>query len=140
MFLEQELEILSKTVNWVNFCREVDISSEQIGGEDKIVEIDEVKIGKKKYNKDLSDRSAETLLLVIKKWIKPSTKIISAKNHCLNNEEYLHEKMNHKYNFVDSDTNIHTQHIERTWRDTHVIIFLELEYVKNIKLHSRIYV
>ncbi|CAL1675648.1 unnamed protein product [Lasius platythorax] len=56
-FLERELEISDRTiVNWSGFCRELCIQwmkshSEMIGGEGQIVEIDEAKMGKRKYNK-----------------------------------------------------------------------------------------
>jgi len=119
------------------------MSSEQIG-EGKTVEIDEAKIGKRKYNKGrlvtgqwifggfereskklfiepVPNRSAQTLLDIIKKKIKPGTKIISdcwKAYDCLYHEGYLHETVNHKYNFVDPDTSAHTQHIERAWRET----------------------
>ena len=75
-------------------------NSEMIGGEGQIVEIDEAKIGKRKYNKGrliegqwifggierstnrlfiepVCNRSADTLVNVIKKWIKPGTTIMS---------------------------------------------------------------
>lgn len=53
----RELQLANKTViDWFNFCREVCTeillgSTEQIGGEGKIVEIDESKFGKRKYNR-----------------------------------------------------------------------------------------
>lgn len=67
------------------------------------------------------DRSAETLLKVIKKWIAPGTTIISdcwKAYNCLEIEGYKHLTVNHSYNFVDPDSKAHTQNIERAWRDT----------------------
>lgn len=58
-FLQSELDITAHTaVDWASFCREVcilwiDKNSEQLGGENVIVEIDEAKIGKRKFNKGI---------------------------------------------------------------------------------------
>lgn len=149
-FIMHELNISSSTaVDWASFCRElctlwVEQHSVQVGGEGTVVEIDEVKIGKRKYNKGrlvtgqwifggiertsknvfiqpVEDRTAETLLAVIKKWIKPGTTIISGawkSYNCLNSQGYKHLIVNHAMNFVDPDTGAHTQNIERAWRDT----------------------
>jgi len=115
-----------------------------LGGEGSTVEIDEAKIGKQKFQKGrlvtgqwvfggyereskklfiecVPDRSAETLLAIIKKWIKPGTTIMSdcwKAYNCLQSEGYQHLTVNHSYNFVDPDTKAHTQHIERAWRET----------------------
>jgi len=85
-----------------------------LGGEGSIVEIDEAKIGKQKFQKGrlvtgqwifggyereskklfiecVPDRSAETLLAIIKKWIKPGTTIMSdcwKAYNCLQAEGY----------------------------------------------------
>lgn len=161
-------------VDWSNFCREVFLlyfyiflyliifsflyvkilfqlcldwleeNTEMLGGEGAVVVIDEVKIGKRKFQKGrlitgqwifggferetkklfvecVADRSASTLLTVIKKWIKPGTTIISdcwKAYNCLENEGYKHLTVNHSYNFIDPETQAHTRNIERAWRDT----------------------
>lgn len=68
------------------------------------------------------DRSLMTLLEVIRKWIKPGITIMSdswkAYNNCLNDCGFKHLQVNHKMNFVDSDSGAHTQTIERAWRET----------------------
>lgn len=118
--------------------------SEMIGGEGQIVEIDEAKMGKRKYNKGrviegqwifggierttkrlfiepVPNQSADTLLTIIKKWIKPGTTIISdcwKSYNCLSNEHYIHLTVNHKMNFIDPESGAYTQNIERCWRET----------------------
>ncbi|KAK9296905.1 hypothetical protein QLX08_009215 [Tetragonisca angustula] len=103
-FLQNELEISSTMViDWTSFCRELCIlwaekHSVPIGDENEIVKVDEAKI--RKFNKarlvtgywifggikrsskrifiiPIPDRSSETLLEVIRNWIKPGTTIIS---------------------------------------------------------------
>ncbi|KYN02027.1 hypothetical protein ALC62_07140, partial [Cyphomyrmex costatus] len=122
-------------VDWFNFCREVCVfwaekNSEKLGGSGHTVEIDEAKIGKRKYNRDrlvkdqwifggyeqgskkifivpLEDRTEKTLLEIIKEWILPGTTIVSdcwKSYDCLNNEGFQHLTVNHSYNFVDPDT------------------------------------
>lgn len=149
-FLQNELEISSATaVDWASFCRELctlwsEKHSVAIGGENEIVEVDEAKIGKRKFNKGrlvtgqwifggierstkrifiipVPNRTSATLLTVIQNWIKPGTTIISdcwKAYDCLNKEGFKHLRVNHKMNFVDPETNAHTQNIERVWRET----------------------
>lgn len=56
-FLENELEMSSCTItDWSNFIREAILSwcienSKQIGGSNRIVEIDKAKFGKRKYHR-----------------------------------------------------------------------------------------
>ncbi|KYM99495.1 hypothetical protein ALC62_09761, partial [Cyphomyrmex costatus] len=114
-----------------------------LGGPGCIVEIDEAKIGHRKYNRGrllkgnwifgeferkskknfimlVENRSEETLLACIKYWIMPGTTIISdcwKSYQCLNNEGFQHLTVNHTYNFVDPDSGAHTQNIERVWRE-----------------------
>jgi len=103
--------------------------SQKLGGPERTVEIDEAKIGKRKYRgrlvkghwifggyeRDLKkifiipvkDRTEETLLTCIKKWILPGTTIVSdcwKSYNCLNNEGFQHLTVNHSYNFVDPQT------------------------------------
>lgn len=117
---------------------------ELIGGPDKIVEVDEAKVGKRKYNTGriirgqwvfggiersskkffivpVADRRSETLILNIKKHIAPGSIIHSdmwrgydALRSC---ENYEHKTVNHSKNFVDPESGVHTQNIERLWRD-----------------------
>lgn len=150
VYLENEFGWARQTVvDWLSFLREVCLhwttqnGSEQIGGEGKIVEIDESKFGKRKYNRGriyeghwifggcerdskkifmqiVKDRSQKTLFEVIKEKILPGTTIMSdcwASYKNLNEEGFKHFTVNHSVNFVDPDTKAHTQNIERSWRD-----------------------
>lgn len=147
--LERECGMGSHAVvDWANFCRELCVDwcfrdKAKLGGPGKIVEIDEAKIGKRKYNRGrvvegkwvfggferdskklfvvgVENRSAETLLQVIKEWILPGTTVISdcwKAYNCLASEGFVHFTVNHSVNFVDPDSGAHTQNIERAWRE-----------------------
>lgn len=113
-----------------------------IGGNGIIVEIDEAKFGRRKYHRrrlitgqwvfggiqrgtknmfvvPVVSRSAEVLLSLIEKYIAGS--IIYS--DCwkaykkIDKTIYQHSIVNHSENFVDPNTGIHTQNIERLWRD-----------------------
>ena len=149
-FVQLELKISDKAIcDWSSFCREVLVSwvlknTKKIGGQGFIVEIDESKFGKRKYNvgrviegqwvfggicretRDIffvpvADRTADTLLAIIKEYVHEGTTIISdcwKAYNCLKQEGYNHLTVNHSVNFVDPSTRAHTNTIERTWRDT----------------------
>ncbi len=134
-------------VDWFNFCRElVEIDfflhSTQVGGPGKIVEIDESKFGKRKYHRGhrvdgkwvfgiierdnlsnilmvpVENRTAKTLLAIIKDWVIPGTTIMSdcwKSYDCLEHEGFKHLTVNHTYNFVDPDTGACTNLIEGSW-------------------------
>lgn len=148
-FTMESLDLTSKTVvNWFSYCRSVCLdwcadNSEMLGGEGRTVEIDEAKIGKRKYNRgrwldgywifggiereskkifivQVKDRTADELCSVIRNWILPGTTIISdmwRSYRDLSNQGFEHLTVNHSINFVDPDTGAHTNSIERIWRD-----------------------
>lgn len=117
--------------------------NEPLGGPQVIVEVDEAKIGRRKYNRGriiqgqwvfgaverisrrifvipIKDRSAATLIAIIQKHIAPGTIIHSDcwKGYSsLNELNYTHRTVNHSQNFVNPVTGVHTQNIERLWRD-----------------------
>lgn len=145
--IKHELGISSNTaVDWDMFCREtcevtLENQSEKLGGEGKVVQIDESKFGKRKYHRGhrvegqwvfggiedgtrksfmvaVDKRDEETLLPVIKKWIQPGTLIISDCWKAYINLEkhgYKHSTVNHSKEFVN-EVGEHTNRIEGHWR------------------------
>ncbi|XP_054770517.1 uncharacterized protein LOC129278343 [Lytechinus pictus] len=143
----QQLQLSDHTsVDWAMFCREVCLESlnnqqNQLGGPGKFVEIDECKIGKRKYNRGhivegqwvfggierdsrrsflfaVEDRSEKTLLRLILQRIAPETTIISDcwKSYSnLSKHGYQHETVNHSVEFKNAN-GYHTNTIEGHWR------------------------
>lgn len=146
---QDELGLTGKTIcDWASFAREVMVAwslaqKEKIGGVGQIVEIDESKFGKRKYNVGrviegqwvfgafcrntrscfmvpVENRNRDTLLAIIKDRILPGTTVISdcwKAYDCLESEGFQHLTVNHSYNFVDPETAAHTNTIERQWRE-----------------------
>ncbi|XP_035220741.1 uncharacterized protein LOC118193724 [Stegodyphus dumicola] len=132
--IEEDFGFSSTTLaDWRQFVNEqvldyVELMSNKIGGECKVVEVDESKFGKRKYNKGhyvegqwvfggverdsgkvvlvaVHERSQETLIALIKQWIEPCTTIISdcwkGYNHdVLTKEGFKHLTVNHSLNFL----------------------------------------
>ena len=112
-----------------------------IGGPGIIVEIDESKFGKNKYHRghpvngawilggvertenrrifliEVPDRTAETLISIIKRYVREGSIIITDCFSSYNNlhQYYDHFQVNHSIEFVDSETGAHTNTIEGTW-------------------------
>jgi hypothetical protein len=115
-----------------------------IGGNGIIVEIDESKMGKRKYNRGhpvdgvwivggvektperrlflavVENRSKNTLRNLIEKHVAPGSIIRTDlwKGYGFLNESdaFEHETVNHSLHFRDPDTGVHTNTIEGTWR------------------------
>jgi transposase-like protein len=117
----------------------------KIGGKDKIVEMDETKIAKRKYNKGrkiegawmiggiernenknekklfmlpITQRNVSNIDQIIKRYVKPGTTIYTDCWKGYNNVKnigYTHKTVNHSKHFVDPITKVHTQSIESTW-------------------------
>jgi transposase-like protein len=136
------------TVNWFNYLREKCFVSQRntiIGGPGKIVQIDESKFGKRKFNKGkrvegiwvfggievyedksikpkafmvpVENRSASTLMAVIKARIRPGTTIYSdlwKSYNTITEEGYQHGTVNHSKEFKSS-SGVHTNNIEGLW-------------------------
>ena len=135
-------------VDWKNFCRDVCVEilisdNKKIGGRGHVVEIDESKFGKRKYNRGrrvdgswvlggidrqtrdtffeiVEDRSAETLLPILIKNIHPESIVISDcwKAYSKLSQHFAeHKQINHSLQFVDpNDKKVHTNTIESQWR------------------------
>ncbi|KAL7723132.1 hypothetical protein ACLKA6_012432 [Drosophila palustris] len=127
-------------IDWKNFLREVYIdwsvtnSRPKLGGVGKVVEIDEAKVGKRKYNcgrvvegqwlfggieresgdffiVPVESRNTDTLLAIIRERIEDGSTIISdcwRAYNCLESEGFVHQTVNHSINFVDPETQAHT--------------------------------
>jgi len=103
------------------------------------VEINESKFGKRKYNRGkrvdgvwvfgdverdskrcfvtVTDRSAATLVPIIKRWLLPGTTVLSNCWRAYSSlviEGFVHETVNHSIEFV-SECRTHTNTIEGTW-------------------------
>ena len=152
--ISTQLQISDNTnVDWANFCREVcketmlvqNDNGKQIGGENIVVEIDESKFAKRKYNRGhdcklgwvfdgrekengrncfavtVADRSENTLLPIIQKCIAPGSIIYSdcwAAYRNLDQYNYTHVTVNHSEQFKDPNTGCHTNGIEGDCRGT----------------------
>lgn len=146
--IEQEMDISHATaVIWNAYCYEISTAyctrqSEQIGGDGKIVEIDESKFGKRKYHRGhhvegqwvfggvergtgkcflvpVDKRDRATLIPLIQKYIKPGTTIMSdcwRAYDVLSELDFAHLKVNRSINFVDPTTGAHTNTVESLWR------------------------
>lgn len=147
-YIKLQLDIGSNStgVDWYNFCREVCLQviiqdNKKVGGPGKTVEIDESKFGKRKYHRGkrvegawvfggieresrdsffqvVQDRSAETLIPIIVKYIEPGTTIISdcwKAYSSLSSLGYIHQTVNHSKEFKNKETGAHTNSIESTW-------------------------
>lgn len=147
-YIQQELGTSRKTdVDWACFCREVCANSvlnnsEKIGGPGIVIEIDESKFAKRKYNVGhrvvggwvfggrewddkpkvtVENRTAETLIAIIREWIAAGSIIWSDCWKRYNSiptlpEGYQHGTVNHSKNFVDPESGVCTNRIESDWR------------------------
>ncbi|VDH94313.1 Hypothetical predicted protein [Mytilus galloprovincialis] len=143
----RKLESSKETVNdYYNYCREIccyvveNIKPQKFGGPGLIVEIDEAKFGKRKYNRGrvvegnwvlggicgetkeiflmkVDKRDKDTLIPIIEQYVEKGTTIITdcwASYKCLGKLGYQHQTVNHSENFVDP-TSACTNLIENRW-------------------------
>jgi transposase-like protein len=134
-------------IDWYNFCRDVCRESlyetgDMIGGENKIVEIDESAFGKRKYNRGsrrntywvfggverisnkcflvpVKRRTRRTLWPIIFKYVRPGSTIISdcwrAYTGLNGINRFIHQTVNHTENYVDPNTGACTNTCEGSW-------------------------
>lgn len=146
-FISRELRIGSDhtVVDWPkNFSREVCLSILKLDndrGPDRTVEIGESKFGKRKYHRSkradgvwvfggieretkkcfcevVEDRSANTLIPIIKKYILPGTTILSDCLKAFSSTEsygYQHLTVNHSIELKNKETGACTNTIESIW-------------------------
>ena len=134
-------------VDWKQFCRDVCVSyflnhPEPIGGENRVVEIDESLFVRRKYNGGrivkeqwifggydavekksflvpVPARDAGTLLPIVQQWVMPGSIIHSDMWQVYNKLGtlgYEHETVNRSLFFVDPVTGVHTNHVEAMWQ------------------------
>lgn len=150
---QDDITLSQETVaDWYTYFREVIVlamhdriqARGRIGGPGRVVEIDEAKIGHRKYNRGRlvdghwilgmvdrdsgeirveilanNDRSAAAMLPLIQQHVEPGSVIHTDEWRAyagLNALNYAHQTVNHTYNFVDPTTGAHTQTIESNWR------------------------
>lgn len=149
---KEEVALSEATIcDWYNYCRETIVANEienqenqeQIGGPGRVVQIDESKFGRRKFNRGrqveghwvlgmvdeatnelrlevcpYNVRSAEVLIPIIRKHVKLGTTIHTdfwRAYDSLPAHGYIHKKVNHSESFVAED-GTHTQRIESQWR------------------------
>lgn len=124
------------------FALQISRTEGKIGGPNTVVEIDETKIGKRKYNRGrlqegtwilgmlerqsgnirlikcpLNKRDQKTLFELIIENVEPNTTIMTDKwkGYSSLSGSFHHLTVNHTYNFIDPLSHASTQQIEATW-------------------------
>jgi transposase-like protein len=151
-FVSKQVGVSTHTiVDWFKVLRELCADSllnseETLGGHGKIIEVDEMKLGKRKFNRGkrvdgqwifgmierdndpfkcgliaVADRSELTLRPIIEGKVMPGTLVISDcwKSYCFLNasDQYTHQTVNHSVEFKNSTTGAHTNTIEGLWNN-----------------------
>ncbi len=68
----------------------------------------------------LQDRTQHTVKIVMNKYVEPGSLVWTdpfASYNKYSLDGYTHQKVNHSENFVDPETGVHTQGMERAWVD-----------------------
>lgn len=138
-------QFVTNIINNLNELVAMNVNEEKlkIGGPGIIVEIDESKLSKRKYNRghhvdgvwvvggvertaerklfvvEVENRNAETLKEIIEEYVIHGSIIYTdcwrGYNFLNNNENFTHQTVNHSVAFIDPITNVHTNTIEGTW-------------------------
>jgi len=160
--LMRELSIgKNSVIDWSSFCREVcqfwlEQRSEILGGQGSVVEIDEAKIGHRKYNRGrwvdgfwvfggfergsgrtflvpVPSRDSDTLFSLIKTWIRPGTTIMSDCRRaydCLPKAFSTEELITHKISSIPPL--VHTPKTLNVYAETFEEAFPASDYHKNM--------
>ncbi|XP_033646441.1 uncharacterized protein LOC117305688 [Asterias rubens] len=144
---EGESTSYKTVVDWFTFCREVCLRvveekcSKGIGGPGMTVEIDENKLGRRKYSRgrlvqgewvlggicretketfliEVPKRDSETLISLLKEYVAPGSTVVSdcwKADDCLGQENVAHLKVSHSLKFVDPTTGAQTKNIACQW-------------------------
>ncbi|KAH9580213.1 hypothetical protein MS3_00008923 [Schistosoma haematobium] len=136
----------TSAVQWYEYCRDICAMKmtqvhESFGVVEKIVEIDEAVVRKRKYNKGrfikedwvlgfydrstqkghfqrVRNRQVTTIIPIIKEYVQPGTTIYTddwKAYRCLSRLGFVHHVVVHKRHFVDPTTGVHTNNIEGMW-------------------------
>jgi transposase-like protein len=138
-------QTISRNINFLRhiIASNVGIKRKRIGGPGIVVEIDESKFGRRKYNRghrvegvwvmggvertkergvflvEVPDRRAETLLKLIKKYVRDGSIVYTDMFSSYRNLErelgMMHFTVNHSLGFINPETGVHTNTIEGTW-------------------------
>lgn len=158
---------------WTKFIRQMVadcVESEQvkIGGPNIIIEVDETKLGKRKYHRghkvegvwiiagvertnekklfliEVEDRSASTILEVFRTFVLPGSVVYTdgwaAYPQVCNELNLEHHYVNHKHFFKDPNTGVHTNTVEGTNNGIKHLIKPRNRTKKNINDHLYYYI
>ncbi|KRH94228.1 hypothetical protein M153_3290007862 [Pseudoloma neurophilia] len=95
----------------------------------------------KVYLEVVESRSAQRLLPIIKRVVLSGSTIHSdqwAEYNNLQSLGYVHQTVNHKYNFIDPQSGAHTQHIESFWKRAKLRI-KQMKVVRREKLQEYLF-
>ena len=145
---------------------ELENSSEKLGGPGAIVELDESKFGKRKYNRghrvegvcvfgmvertprrairlfEVEKRDARTLCKLVKENVAQGTAIYTDKwkgYTALNTLGFNHQTVNHSENFKDPNTGVHTNTIEGNWAGIKGLCTSGFKRLKWISFYLKLY-
>lgn len=171
--LESTTQSSATVTEWVTFLRQltsesIEPSSLVIGGANVIVEIDETKMGKRKYHRghrvdgvwviagvertpekrifavEVENRNAATIIEIIRKHVHPGSTIYTdcwkAYDLACDFLEYDHSTVNHSKYFKDPITGVHTNTVEGCNNGLKTLIRPRNRVKRGIKYHLMYYI
>ncbi len=148
----KQVSIILNALRKKNLLAKYLLSMPKLGGSGIIVEVDESKFGRRKYNRGhlvegvwvlgiveraesrrivlipIKQRNAASLIKILKRFVNKYSSIYSdgwRGYSCVEKFFSSHDIVNHKYNFVDPLTGVHTNTIEGNWSSINVQYMLE---------------